>query len=67
MEGVLLKGSEEDVLPNGVYAGIEINDDFVKCFSGYILDDIDEVSLYNISLAKFEIATLTEHDSVRIG
>lgn len=66
MAGVLQKGSQTNVLPNGVYAVIEINDDFIKCFSGYSLNDVDEAALYNISLAKFGIVILTDTNNVRL-
>lgn len=58
--GYLMYGSQtEGVLPNGVYVMVEIDDNFAKCIGGNSLNDTDGAWLYNIPLAKFELANLT--------
>lgn len=46
------------MLPNGVYAFIGIDDNFVKCIGGNSWDDTDNTWFYNLPLAKFEIVNL---------
>lgn len=55
-----IKGSQtEGVLPNGVYAVIELDDNFAKCIGGNSLNDTDTMWQHNIPLAKFEIINIS--------
>lgn len=58
--GELIKGSQtEGALPNGVYAPIQIDDNFVKCIGGNSLNDIDVNPIYKITSANFSIISFT--------
>lgn len=56
----LLKGSQtEGILPNGVYAAIELeNEDFLGCLCENVMDDTTEDLFYIIPTAKFSIVNL---------
>lgn len=66
IEDTLLRGSETyGMLPNGVYATIPIDDNFVKCIGGNWLNDANGMWISNILLANFEtinfISSKVEH------
>lgn len=59
IEDTLLTGSETNgMLPNGVYAAIQIDNNFAKCIGGNNLNDANGVWISNILLANFEILNL---------
>ena len=61
-EGVLLKGSESNgALPNGVYAVIQMDDNFIKCLCENITNGGIEYLTYVITSAKFMLVNLV-HD-----
>lgn len=61
------KGSEtEGIIPNGVYAVVQLDDNFVKCIGGNSLNDIDDTWFYNLPLAKFGIQIFKNTNSSRV-